>query len=196
MSLSSLDAALAALVEGELVVIPTDTVYGVAALLSLDEAVAALFVAKGRPGGKAIPILAGSLEDLEPIAELDERARRVGTELWPGPLTLVLPRRPGFGVDLGGTETETVAVRIPDHPVALELLERSGPLAVTSANRSGEPPATTLQAARAALGRSVAVYVEGGACPGTPSTVASLVGGIEILRSGRVGAESIQKLTE
>lgn len=194
--MSSLDAALAALESGRLVVIPTDTVYGVAALLSLEAAIAALFVAKGRPESKPIPILAGSLEDLEPIAELDERARRVGAALWPGPLTLVLRRRPGFEVDLGGTETETVAVRIPDHPLVFELLGRSGPLAVTSANRSGEPPASTLAAARAALGQSAAVYLDGGTCAGTPSTVASLVRGVEILRAGPVGAGVIQKLTE
>ncbi|MGH2747400.1 MAG: L-threonylcarbamoyladenylate synthase, partial [Actinomycetota bacterium] len=168
--MTQVDDALAALRDGRLVVMPTDTVYGVAALLSLEEAVAALFVAKGRPESKAIPVLVGSLEDLEAIAELDERARRVGTALWPGPLTLVLRRRAGFEVDLGGTENETIAVRIPDHPIALELLDRSGPLAVTSANRSGEPPATTPAAARAALGQSVAVYLDGGTCVGTPST--------------------------
>lgn len=194
--MTSLDAVVEALENGRLVVIPTDTVYGVAALVSIEEAVRALFVAKGRPESKAVPVLAGSIEDLERLAEFDERARRVGTELWPGPLTLVLRRRPDFTVDLGGTETETVAARVPDHPVALELLGRSGPLAVTSANRSGEPPATTLDAARAALGASVAVYVEGGTCSGAPSTVASLVGGVEILRPGPVGAELIQKLTE
>lgn len=191
----SLDAALDALRAGGLVVMPTDTVYGVAALLSVEEAIAALFVAKGRPESKPIPILVGSLEDIEPIAELDERALRVGTELWPGPLTLVLRRRPGFRVDLGGTETETVAVRIPDHPIALELLDRSGPLAVTSANLSGEPPAITLAAARAALGESVAAYLDGGTCAGTPSTVASLVQDVEILRAGPVGAGLIQELS-
>lgn len=193
--MTQVDDALAALRDGRLVVMPTDTVYGVAALLSLEEAVTALFVAKGRPESKAIPVLVGSLEDLEAIAELDERARRVGTALWPGPLTLVLRRRAGFEVDLGGTKNGTVAVRIPDHPVALELLDRSGPLAVTSANRSGEPPATTPAAARAALGQSVAVYLDGGTCVGTPSTVASLVRDVEILRAGPVGAESIQRLS-
>jgi L-threonylcarbamoyladenylate synthase len=186
------DKAEEALRAGRLVVIPTDTVYGVAALLGVAKAVRALFAAKGRPEDKAIPVLGASAVDLKAIAVFDGRAQRMAERFWPGPLTLVLPRAPDFTVDLGGTDPETVAVRIPAHDVALELLGRCGPLAVTSANRSGEPAAVTVDRARAALGDSVAVYVDAGECRGAPSTIASLVGELKLLRSGPVDEEDLR----
>ena len=185
-----MERAEEALRAGRLVVIPTDTVYGVAALPGVAED---LFAAKGRPEDKAIPVLGARAADLESIAEFDERATRIAARFWPGPLTLVLPRAPGFTVDLGGIDAETVAVRVPAHDVALELLDRSGPLAVTSANRSGEPAATTVHHARAALGDAVAVYVDAGECGGAPSTVASLVGELRLLRPGPVDEEGLRR---
>jgi tRNA threonylcarbamoyl adenosine modification protein (Sua5/YciO/YrdC/YwlC family) len=187
-----MDEAEEALRGGGLVVMPTDTVYGLAALPGVAEAVEALFAAKGRPENKAIPVLGASAVDLKAIAVFDGRANRIAARFWPGPLTLVLPRSRDFTVDLGGADPETVAVRVPAHDVALDLLDRCGPLAVTSANRSGEPDAVTVQQARAALGDSAAVYVDAGECGGGPSTIASLVGDLKLLRLGSVDERELR----
>ena len=184
------DAAIAALRLGRLVVIPTDTVYGVAGLPRAHGAVASIFYSKGRPQESPVPILGASVRDLEEVVRFDDRARRLAERFWPGPLTVVLPRATLFSHDVGGDST-TVGVRIPDHEVALELLRRSGPLAVSSANRSGSPPATTVEEARDALGDSIQVYVDGGTCAGDVSSVVSLVDEIEVLREGAVPAGQI-----
>jgi L-threonylcarbamoyladenylate synthase len=189
--MSDLASAATALREGQLVVVPTDTVYGVAAHPGVEGAVGRLFWVKGRPIDKAIPILGASQDELAKLARFDERAALLVGEFWPGPLTLVLPRAGGFDLDLGGSETETVAVRIPDHPVTLDLLEQTGPLAVTSANLSGEPAATTFDAARAALGERVTVYLDAGETQGMGSTVVSLVGDPLCLREGDLAFKDI-----
>jgi L-threonylcarbamoyladenylate synthase len=182
---------------GRLVVIPTDTVYGIAARPDDPAAIAAVFAVKERPSDKPLPILAATPSDLDQIALLGDLARRAARH-WPGPLTLVVPRAPGFDFDLGGApgggaesrgggaESQGVAVRVPACEVALELLRASGPLAVTSANLSGDRPATTVSEARAALGAKVRAYLDGGVCAGRPSTVVSLVGDIELLRAGPI----------
>jgi L-threonylcarbamoyladenylate synthase len=105
----------------------------------------------------------------------------------------VLARTPGFTHDLGGGEKDTVGVRVPAYEIALELLGYTGPLAVTSANRSGDEPATTVTAARAALGSEVEVYVDGGVCNGASSTVVSLVSELQILREGPVTLDEIDQ---
>jgi L-threonylcarbamoyladenylate synthase len=190
-----LEAASAALRRGRLVVVPTDTVYGVGALPRSHGGVAAIFAAKGRDAEKPIPVLAASAEDLTDVVVFDERAHTLGEALWPGPLTLVLPRRADWPFDLGGGST-TIAVRVPSNELAHALLERTGPLAVTSANHSGQPPATTVAEARAALGDDVSVYLDGGRCSAPPSSVVSLSGEIRVLREGPVSLEQIQKLIE
>ena len=177
--------ALEELEAGRLVVLPTDTVYGVAARPDDPVAIGAVFAAKGRPSDKPLPILAATPSDLDRVAALGDAARRAA-RYWPGPLTLVVPRAPGFEHDLGGRRSQGVAVRIPACEVALELLRASGPLAVTSANLSGRPPATTVAEARAALGDKVTAYLDGGVCAGRPSTVVSLVGEVELLRAGPI----------
>ena len=183
-----LGAAIRALDSGRYVVVPTETVYGLAARL---DNVTCLFEAKGRPPSKPIPVLAASVDDLESVVLLDERARRLGERFWPGPLTLVLPRAPGFDAPLAPTPTPSVAVRVPAHPLLAALLRRTGPLAVTSANRSGEAPATTLEGARAVFGPRV-VYLGGGTTAGSPSTVLSLVGSQpEILRRGALADDAL-----
>ena len=195
--MSTLEDAASALAGGELVVIPTDTVYGLAAGLGHPAAIAAIFTAKGRPPEKPIPVLGASVDQLSEIAEFDDRARKLATRFWPGPLTLIVPRAEGFTTDLGGDETRTVGVRIPKEPRVLELLHMTGPLAVTSANRSGEAEATTLTEARAALGDSVAAYVDGGRCVGTPSTIVFLAGERRLLREGPIPSELVlQMLSE
>ena len=191
---TDLSAALGALHAGRPIVIPTDTVYGLAARFDLPAAVAALFAAKGRPDEKALPVLGASREQLDAVATFAPDAERLATRFWPGPLTLVLPRTEGFSHDLGGEDADTVAVRVPANDTTLELLRMSGPLAVTSANLSGEPPCATVAEARSVLGENVAVYVDGGELRGSPSTVVSLVNGIEVLRPGAVSEAEIASM--
>ena len=189
--MSSLQDALAALANGKAIVLPTDTVYGVGARPDDPSAVASIFRAKGRPEEKALPVLAADVAALEPVAVFEERAVRLAQRFWPGPLTLVLPRAAGFTHDLGGGNDGTIAVRIPAFDRTLELLSESGPLAVTSANRSGEPAAATVEEARAALGHAIDVFLDGGRVGGAPSTVVHLVGEPAILREGALGKREI-----
>jgi L-threonylcarbamoyladenylate synthase len=190
----AIELAAAALREGRLVVLPTDTVYGIGAMPAAPEAIAAMYSAKGRPLAKPIPVLAAAPGHLAGVVVVDDRVAALGERFWPGPLTLVLERAPGFTADLGGAGARGVAVRVPGHDLALMLLERAGPLAVSSANSSGEAPATTVEAARDALGDRVAVYLDGGRCDGRPSTVLSLIGPPRVLRPGPVTWEEIEPL--
>ncbi|MGH2729749.1 MAG: L-threonylcarbamoyladenylate synthase [Actinomycetota bacterium] len=185
--------AVEALLAGHVVVIPTDTVYGIAALPEIPAAVQAVFRAKGRTADKPLPVLAASASDLADVAILNERGKKLAERFWPGPLTLVLPRAPAFIHDLGGNEGATVAVRVPDNVITFELLQATGPLAVTSANLSGHPPATTLRAARAALGGAVEVGIDGGTCDGAPSSVVRLVDGPVEMRAGPIALDAIEK---
>lgn len=180
--------AVGALRNGGVVVIPTDTVYGLACLPRHHDAIRGIFELKGRPADKPLPVLGDGVGALETVAVFDERAEALARRFWPGPLTLVLPRAPAFTYDLGGDDATSVAVRVPQNAVTLELLGTAGPLAVTSANRSGEPPATTVDEARAIFGDSVAAYVSGGPGQGTASTVLALLGPPRILREGALSA--------
>jgi L-threonylcarbamoyladenylate synthase len=182
--------ATSALRAGRLVVLPTDTVYGVAALPGAPGAVDAVFRAKGRPPDKPLPVLAAGTADLATVVVIDERVRRLAALFWPGPLTIVLPRAPSFRHDLGGA-SDTVAVRVPARDDALSLLAATGPLAVTSANRSGARAAVTVEEARRALGSSVAVYLDGGALRGSPSTILSLIGAPSVTRVGALSADEV-----
>jgi tRNA threonylcarbamoyl adenosine modification protein (Sua5/YciO/YrdC/YwlC family) len=179
--------ALRALQRGLVVGFPTDTVYGIGVDPFDEAAMERLFEVKGRPDDKAIPILAADLDGVRRAAVVsDEVAERVARH-WPGALTVVLPKADGVPEWVGDPDRGTVAVRIPDHPTALELLRRSGPLAVTSANRSGEPPALDDQAGQNMLGRGVAVYVPGVSPGGRSSTVVDLTGpDAVVLRPGPV----------
>lgn len=178
------DAAVAALARGEVVVIPTDTVYGVAVDPFVEGATQRLFDAKRRPRDVTLPVLIGTPADAAKVAVVTPPARRLIDEHWPGGLTLVLPRREGLSIDLG-TNTSTVGVRCPDHDIVRELCRRIGPLAVTSANLHGEATPETAEAVAAALGDSVSVVIDGGACRGEPSTVVDCTGEeIAVLRQG------------
>lgn len=193
---ASVVEAATELAAGGLVVIPTDTVYGLAAVPANAAAVGRVFEVKGRPRERALPILGASVDQLRGVAEMSGVVERLAAAFWPGGLTIVVARAPGFDHDLGGTERSSVAVRVPHHHVTRELLEQVGPLAVTSANRSGRPPPFTLDAARLALGAAVRVYVDGGRGAGAPSTILSLVGEPRILREGVVPSEDVlQTLT-
>jgi L-threonylcarbamoyladenylate synthase len=185
---NDVDGALSALEAGDACVIPTDTVYGVAASLNAPGAVDRLFELKGRPRDKPLPVLAADVAALESVVSFDAAARRLARRFWPGALTIVLPRAPWFDTDLGG-DVSTVAVRIPRHDVTLTLLEKSGPLAVTSANRSGEPPVTIAAAASTELGADIYV-LDGGTCDGEPSTIIDLTT-MQVLRVGALEAASV-----
>lgn len=190
--MSIIDEAVVALRMDKLVVIPTDTVYGVAAALN-ERAIANIFEAKGRPEDKPIPVLGGAARDLETIVEFNDSARKLAARYWPGPLTLILPRAEGFDLDLGA-HTPTVAVRVPKEPRAIELLRKTGPLAVTSANISGEREAQTIDEARSALGSKVGLYIDGGRCAGKPSTIAFVAGERRVLREGAISEREILQM--
>jgi L-threonylcarbamoyladenylate synthase len=177
-----LDEAVTALERGEAVVIPTDTVYGVA---SLPVHTARLFAVKERPTDVALPVLCADVDQVRTIAVLSARAAELAAQHWPGGLTMVLPRAAGFEADLGGTDDATVGVRVPDHDVPREIARRVGPLVTTSANLHGRPTPATAGEAANELG--VAVFVDGGVLDGAPSTVVRVVGdSVEILRQGTV----------
>jgi tRNA threonylcarbamoyl adenosine modification protein (Sua5/YciO/YrdC/YwlC family) len=189
-----LEAAEAALRRGELVVFPTDTVYGAAADAFDPAAVAALLEAKGRGRHMPPPVLVGSVRAATALVEdLDESGKDLIEEFWPGGLTLVCRASPTLVWDLGDTKG-TVAVRMPLHPLALELLKQTGPLAVSSANLSGHPAATTARGAQEQLGARVAVYLDGGPCSDVPSTIIDLTG--QVPRLLRDGAISVDRLRE
>jgi L-threonylcarbamoyladenylate synthase len=184
---SALLSAERALATGELVVVPTDTVYGVAARPDVAGSTARLFGAKRRSRGLTLPVLASGLAAADRFAVFDRRARTLAARFWPGGMTLVLPRTEAATTWDLGHEADTVGVRVPAHSVALALLQRTGPLAVTSANVSGEPTPSDCPGVRAALGDAVAVYLCAGRCAGTPSTVVDLTGTeVRVIRAGAV----------
>ncbi|AWE43497.1 threonylcarbamoyl-AMP synthase [Actinobaculum sp. 352] len=185
----AVSAAAQAVRRGELVVLPTDTVYGVGADAFCAAAVNRLLTVKGRGREKPSPVLVASQADAERLAVISQEARML-MRLWPGALTIVLPARPEIGWDLGETGG-TVALRMPADHVALTLLEETGPLAVSSANITGQPSALTVQEAREQLGNAVAVYLDSGPCSGgTPSTI---IDGrdLTILRHGAIPDDAI-----
>ena len=180
-----LDDAADALLRGEVVGIPTDTVYGVCVACSVAGATARLFEVKMRPAEVALPVLVADEDQARQIAVVPPRAAELMRQHWPGGLTIVLPRAPGFTVDLGGTDDSTVGVRVADHHVPIALARRVGPLATTSANRHGEATPTTAAGVRDALGLDI--VVDGGVCDGAPSTVVAVRGDhVEVLRQGAI----------
>ncbi len=190
----ALHAAAEALHRGGLVVLPTDTVYGLAAWPWDAAAVARIYAAKGRPERKAIPVLVGEKAHLVRVtAALPPCADRLAACFWPGALTIVVPKHPDLPAAL--SPYPTVGVRMPDHPAALALLRLTGPLAVTSANRSGQPPARTAAEAAAQLGDAVAVILDAGPAPGgQPSTVVDCTAAPpRILRAGPVSAAALAR---
>ena len=193
---AGLKAATEAVRRGELIVLPTDTVYGIGANAFSPAAVAGLLAAKRRGRDMPPPVLVGTVSAATALIEdMDNIGRRMIEEFWPGGLTLVLRANRSLSWDLGDTKG-TVALRMPLHEVALELLKETGPLAVSSANRAGVPPATTAAEAQEQLGESVAVYLDGGPCPGeVPSTIVDLTGYMpRLLRAGVIGVERLMQV--
>ena len=188
--------AVTALGNGELAVVPTDTVYGVAADAFKPDAVAALLAAKGRGRQMPPPVLVGSRRAAFALVEdVSSSASDLIDEFWPGGLTLVFRSSRSLVWDLGDTRG-TVAVRMPLHPVTLDLLKESGPLAVSSANISGSPPAMTAADAESQLGEAVSVYLDGGPCSAEiPSTIVDVTGPVpKLLRSGAVTVKRLRNV--
>ena len=192
---ASIERAAAALRDGGLVVLPTETVYGLAADASNAQAVAAIFEAKGRPRFNPLISHVADLAAAEAVAVFDDRARRLAERFWPGPLTLVLPVRPGAPVcDLARAGLDTVALRVPAHPLARSLLAAfGGPVVAPSANRSGRPSPTTFADAVEETGASAAAVLDGGPCEvGLESTVVALLDEPRLLRPGAVTRAEIE----
>ncbi|HEY6594948.1 MAG TPA: L-threonylcarbamoyladenylate synthase [Asanoa sp.] len=187
-------AAIEAVKGGELVVLPTDTVYGLGADAFTAHAVTSLLHAKGRGRDVPPPVLVGSRHTLDGLVfSLPRTARDLVEAFWPGALTIVVQHSPTLQWDLGETGG-TVAVRMPLHPVAIELLRETGPMAVSSANKHGQPPATTAEEAREQLEYAVRVYLEAGPCPDpVPSTIVDVTGDVpRVLRGGAIPLEKLQ----
>ncbi len=204
--------AKVALGRGEVVVFPTDTVYGIAGDAFNPKAVEKLLATKGRGRQSPPPVLIGNLNALYALAEtVPDVAKRLAETFWPGALTMILRSQPSLSWDLGETKG-TVALRMPDHKIALALLEEVGPLAVSSANLTGEPAAVTCQQAVAYFDTAVATYLDGGASPkGEASTILDLTdivdsvdaegnivttGKIKIVRQGALSAKKVESVAK
>jgi L-threonylcarbamoyladenylate synthase len=188
----ALSRALEVLRRGGLVAFPTDTVYGVGVSAFDPAGIEQLFTVKGRDTSKAIAVLLGDAADLPRVtAGMNPLAGRLAERFWPGPLTLVVSRHPGLPAAL--SPQPTIGVRMPDHPVALELLRRAGPLATTSANLSGQASPVTAQEVMDQLGGRIALVLDGGRTPGgLASTVVDCTGSAPvILRQGPLSLEEL-----
>jgi len=187
-------AAIEAVQRGDLIVMPTDTVYGIGADAFKDWAITSLQNAKGRGRDRPPPVLVGSRHTLDGLVySLSTEARDLVEAFWPGALTIVVEHASSLQWDLGDTGG-TVAVWMPLHPVALEVLRETGPMAVSSANKHGQDPAITAADAREQLGYAVSVYLEAGECPDpVASTIVNLTGDRpKILRAGAIPIEKLR----
>lgn len=188
----AIQQAHATLLRGSLVAFPTDTVYGLGALVHNPTGIEQLYVVKGRQIDKAIPILLSDVSQLSQVAaQVDSRIMRLAERFWPGPLTLVVPRHPSLPEAL--SPYPTVGVRIPDHPLALALLQQTGPLATTSANLSNQPSATTAQQVLQQLSGRIPLILDGGRTPGGVSSTVVDCSGAElvILRPGPLSLDQL-----
>jgi L-threonylcarbamoyladenylate synthase len=193
---SGLREAAASVRRGELVVLPTDTVYGIGADAFSAPAITALLAAKGRGRDMPVPVLVGSPTTLHGlVSAFPESGWDLVDAFWPGPLTIVARHQPSLQWDLGDAKG-TAALRMPLHPVAIELLTDTGPMGVSSANKSGRPPATTASEAQEQLGGSVDVYLDGGeTADNVPSSIMDLTGDApRLLREGALTFDQLSKV--
>lgn len=193
---AAIAAAAEAVRAGELVVLPTDTVYGVGCDAFSADAVARVLEAKGRGREMPPPVLIHDVRTLDGLAiDVPPYVRDLVERYWPGPLTVIVQAQPSLHWDLGDT-FGTVALRVPDDPIARELLKEIGPMAVTSANRTGQPPATTVLDAATQLGAAVSVYVDGGPRgAAVPSTILDCTGPAPVvLRAGAISEDDLLAL--
>jgi L-threonylcarbamoyladenylate synthase len=196
--MATVDQAVAALARGELVVFPTESVYGLGAAATSSAAVERLLAVRGREAAKPILVVASDLAMVTSVArELCPRARRLAERLWPGALTLVLPAREGVPAPLSAG-TGTIGVRVPAHATARALAAGLGrPVTAPSANPPGLKPAHTIAEARAYFDDRVAAYVDGGPCTGAASTVVAIEGDeVRIVRPGPIDEATIRRALE
>jgi tRNA threonylcarbamoyl adenosine modification protein (Sua5/YciO/YrdC/YwlC family) len=191
----AIDAAAAAVGDGKCIVLPTDTVYGIGADATSARAVQRLLDAKERGRDMPPPVLIAEVSMLRALTdEVSPEMLALAEAFWPGALTVIVRSHPHLRMDLGD-RGETIAVRVPDHDFTRDLLRATGPLAVSSANVSGQPAATTIEDARRQLGKRVKVYLDGGpAADAVPSTIVDLTGTPRILREGRISREELAPL--
>lgn len=191
---NALTSALEILLSGGLVAFPTDTVYGVGSLVFHEQAIESIYIAKDRPIEKAIPVLIGDPTDLSKVAdEIPIFAMKLIARFWPGPLTVLVPKKATLPEAISATST--VGVRVPDHDIARALLRLAGPMAVTSANISGQPSPTTAQQVYEQLEGRIPMIIDGGETPGgVPSTLVDCTGDeIQVLREGPISKEQLLK---
>ncbi len=192
ISAAQIQQALTVLKNGGIIAFPTDTVYGLGALAFDNAAIESIYVAKDRPIEKAIPVLIGDLSDLDKVAaNIPNMAFRFAARFWPGPLTCIIPKKQTLPPAVSATST--VAVRIPNHPNALSLLRAAGPMAVTSANISGQPSPSTAEEVYTQLNGRIPLILDGGKTPGgVPSTLVDCSGNEPIIL--REGPITLQEL--
>lgn len=180
---------------GKLVVYPTETVYGIGADIFDQVAVKNVFLAKKRPFDMALSVAVADKKMMEEIAILDDNAEKLIKAFLPGPLTLIMPKQPGVP-DLLTSMSQKVGIRIPDHPIAQAIVERTGPIVATSANVHSNPDATNIAMAIKDLGDSVSTYIDSGESPtGKPSTIVWLMHGkVEIVRQGLITIKQIEEV--
>jgi L-threonylcarbamoyladenylate synthase len=193
----AIEWAAEAIVNGGVIGIPTDTVYGLAASHTNPDALERIFAVKGRPVDRTLPILVSSVDAAARLTErIDPAVAVLLDEFWPGPLTIALPGRRGLLAPLVAPDG-TIGVRMPNHPLALEIIEKAGgAIACTSANRSGEPPATSAAALAAAIGSEIDLTIDGGLAPGgVPSTVITIAGDrLTVVREGAIPARDLERV--
>lgn len=193
---AAITKAAQAIGQRELIVLPTDTVYGVGADAFSPQAVAVLLAAKGRSRQSPPPVLIGDMQVLDALAvDIPSTGRQLAQAFWPGALTLIFPAQPSLSWDLGETRG-TVALRLPDDELAQQILRQTGPLAVSSANRHGKPAATTVEQAQEALGESVAVYINDGTrtAQHASTIVDCTVTPHRVLRSGAIPIDKLRNI--
>lgn len=189
----AINLALDILKDGGLVAFPTDTVYGVGALVFDGKAIESIYTAKNRPIEKAIPVLIADADDMDKVGmDIPDIARRIAARFFPGPLTCIIPKQPTLPSAVSATAT--VGVRVPGHDIARALLRAAGPMAVTSANISGQPSPSTAEEVFAQLNGRIPLIIDGGKTPGgVPSTVVDCASDeIKILREGPISLEEIK----
>jgi L-threonylcarbamoyladenylate synthase len=191
-SMADIRRRVAALIdEGRLVVVPTDTMYGVIGNPFHPQGTDRLYLARAAQRSSPLPVIVHNPRQLPAFAEVGETAERLMASFWPGPLTLLLRAEESMAWDLGDSQG-AVAVRMPAEPLLLQVLHDTGPLACTAATRAGEPPPATVEEALASLGDDVALYVDGGVRPVTPSTIVDASrGGAEVRRMGVISADEV-----
>jgi len=178
---------------GELIVYPTETVYGIGANVYDENAVKKVYLAKNRPFDMPLSVAVSDIAMMEEIAFLDDDAHRLAKRFLPGPLTIIIKKRPDIP-NIVTAMSQKVGIRIPDHPVALRLIREFGPIIATSANKHSKPDAINVQEAILDLGDQVSTYIDCGPCPlGKPSTIVWIMDGkVEIVRQGAISREEIE----